>query len=561
MRKVDIPVYINKPALNASIVSHTAIIHPHTMKKHKLSERDIILVKHNNNCEFICKLEVKSWAGENKLGLPPKYYQERASIFIFDMSLLVDIDTVTILEPIDPLLQNYILSQNKNRIISLNQDLDYHLLHWKLLPIKKIEKYCRITSETKLVVENKGSFPDPIGLENEKQKLIKILSKFSPPLTILVRGTSGVGKTMLVNFVLNQLNMKATVVEENQDPPSSSKNSVLIFMNSTNTICQFEIDIQSPNLENRVKLIQHYFPQMDNIKSIAEKTNGWVGNDFYLASLSPDPIWKAKPNQTLMDIPQVLWDEIGGNAQVKKYLIESLMRDRYIRMGISPPKGILLYGPPGCSKTLLVKALATQGGFHFMAVKGPELLNKYVGESEKGIRDLFIRARTNSPSIIFFDEIDALALERGRQDSGRVGDRVLSQLLSEMDGMDQLEGVMVIAATNRPDVLDKAFLRPGRMDRLIYVGLPDTDERRDIFRIKIKKMNHLLNDDDLMKLGKVTEGYSGAEITAICINAGYAALEEDLDCVSLSHFETSLSKMKPRITKESLEVFSKFNKL
>jgi SpoVK/Ycf46/Vps4 family AAA+-type ATPase len=159
----------------------------------------------------------------------------------------------------------------------------------------------------------------------------------------------------------------------------------------------------------------------------------------------------------------------------------------FINLGITPPKGILLYGPPGCSKTLMAKALATETGMNFLAVKGPEIFNKYVGESERMIREIFRKARAASPSIIFFDEIDAMTTSRGNQ-GGSVSDRILAALLNEMDGIESLVNVTILAATNRPDVIDSALLRPGRIDRILYVGPPDLPSRKEIFRIEFRKM-------------------------------------------------------------------------
>jgi SpoVK/Ycf46/Vps4 family AAA+-type ATPase len=184
--------------------------------------------------------------------------------------------------------------------------------------------------------------------------------------------------------------------------------------------------------------------------------------------------------EVLIEVPKVYWRDIGGQHDVKKRLQEAVEwplkhPEAFQRLGITPPKGILLYGPPGCSKTLMAKALATECSRNFIAVKGPELFNKYVGESEKAIREIFRKARAAAPSIVFFDEIDSIAVARGGADGDRVGDRVLNQLLTELDGIQPLKQVTVLAATNRPDILDPALLRPGRIDRVLYVSPPDFD--------------------------------------------------------------------------------------
>ncbi|KAJ8015516.1 hypothetical protein DPEC_G00026940 [Dallia pectoralis] len=235
-----------------------------------------------------------------------------------------------------------------------------------------------------------------------------------------------------------------------------------------------------------------------------------------------DLLWamgEVKPSamrEVAIDVPKVNWSDVGGMEQVKlklKQAVEWPLRhpEAFIRMGIQPPKGVLLYGPPGCSKTMIAKALANESGLNFLAVKGPELLSKYVGESERAVREVFRKARAVAPSIVFFDEIDALAGERGSSSgSGGVGDRVLAQLLTEMDGIEQLTDVTVLAATNRPDMIDKALMRPGRLDRIVYVPLPDGPTRREIFRLQFRAMpvDQEVCLDDLVTR---TEKYSGAE--------------------------------------------------
>ncbi|XP_031173059.1 ATPase family protein 2 homolog [Sander lucioperca] len=258
--------------------------------------------------------------------------------------------------------------------------------------------------------------------------------------------------------------------------------------------------------------------------------------------------------EVAIDVPKVRWSDVGGMEEVKlklKQAVEWPLRhpEAFIRMGIQPPKGVLLYGPPGCSKTMIAKALANESGLNFLAIKGPELLSKYVGESERAVREVFRKARAVAPSIVFFDEIDALASERGSSSgSSGVGDRVLAQLLTEMDGIEQLRDVTVLAATNRPDMIDKALMRPGRLDRIVYVPLPDAPTRQEIFSLQFRNMpvaqNVCLND-----LVTQTNKYSGAEITAVCREAALLALQEDIKAqhVEARHFESALNTVKPRI--------------
>ncbi|XP_069487227.1 ATPase family gene 2 protein homolog A [Ambystoma mexicanum] len=274
-------------------------------------------------------------------------------------------------------------------------------------------------------------------------------------------------------------------------------------------------------------------------------------NDFLHAMNDVRP---SAMREVAVDVPKVSWSDIGGMEYVKlklKQAVEWPLKhpDAFIRMGIQPPKGILLYGPPGCSKTMIAKALANESGLNFLAVKGPELMNKYVGESERAVREIFRKARSVAPSILFFDEIDALAVERGSSSStGNVADRVLAQLLTEMDGIEQLKDVTILAATNRPDMIDKALMRPGRIDRIIYVPLPDEATRREIFRLQFRSMP-ISGDVSLDELVMQTEKYSGAEITAVCREAALLALQEDIQaqCIMKRHFGHALTIVTPRI--------------
>ncbi|AEM38259.1 AAA family ATPase, CDC48 subfamily [Pyrolobus fumarii 1A] len=266
-----------------------------------------------------------------------------------------------------------------------------------------------------------------------------------------------------------------------------------------------------------------------------------------------------------VEVPEVHWDDIGGLEDVKQQLREAVEwplkhPEVFESMGIRPPKGILLFGPPGVGKTLLAKAAATESGANFIAVRGPEILSKWVGESEKAIREIFRRARQVAPTIIFFDEIDAIAPARGmRHDTSGVTDRIVNQLLTEMDGIVPLQNVVVIAATNRPDILDPALLRPGRFDRLIYVPPPDKKARLEIFRIHTRKMP-LADDVDLEKLAEMTEGYTGADIEAVCREAAMIALREAIQKgqglkpqpVRMEHFLKALKAVPPSLTREDI---------
>ena len=232
------------------------------------------------------------------------------------------------------------------------------------------------------------------------------------------------------------------------------------------------------------------------------------------------------------------------------------------RLGIEPPKGVLLYGPPGTGKTLLAKAVATESQANFISVKGPEVLSKWVGESERAIREIFRKARQVAPCIIFFDEIDAIAPARGFRtgDSG-VTDRIVNQLLTEMDGITLLKGVVVIGATNRPDILDPALLRPGRFDRIVYIPPPDEKSRLEIFKVHTRKMP-LADDVDLEYLAKVTEGYTGADIAAVCKEAAMNALREAgrPTKVRMEHFKKALKVVPPSLSERDIKRYEEIAK-
>ena len=231
------------------------------------------------------------------------------------------------------------------------------------------------------------------------------------------------------------------------------------------------------------------------------------------------------------------------------------------RLGIEPKKGLLLYGPPGCSKTLSAKAVATEAGLNFIAVKGAELLSMYVGESERAMREVFRKARAASPSIIFFDEIDAIGASRnGSAQHGAIN--ILTTLLNELDGIELLQGVFVLAATNKPEILDPALMRPGRLDTVLYVGLPDLEARQEILQIRISHMD-VCDDIAIPALAQITDGYSGAELVSICQKAGYAALEEqeqsgEWQQISRNHFDIALAEVRRQVTHEMTARYEKW---
>ncbi|KUO42916.1 MAG: hypothetical protein APU95_00235 [Hadesarchaea archaeon YNP_N21] len=269
--------------------------------------------------------------------------------------------------------------------------------------------------------------------------------------------------------------------------------------------------------------------------------------------------------EVLVEVPNVRWEDIGGLETAKQELREAVewplkYPESFKRMGIEPPRGILLYGPPGTGKTLLARAVATESEANFISIKGPELLSKWVGESERAVREVFKKARMAAPAIIFFDEIDSVVPRRGSGiGDSQVTERVISQLLTELDGLEKLENVVLIAATNRPDLIDPALLRPGRIDRLVLVSAPDKKARLEIFKIHTKGMP-LHRDVDLDKLAAETEGYSGADIAALCREAAMLVLRKDIKGreVRMEDFREAMKKIKPSITPEVQKFYEAF---
>jgi transitional endoplasmic reticulum ATPase len=254
-----------------------------------------------------------------------------------------------------------------------------------------------------------------------------------------------------------------------------------------------------------------------------------------------------------VDLAGVTLDDVGDMAEVKEVLTESVLwplsyPDTFARLGVQPPRGVLLYGPPGCGKTYLIKALAGTGKANLLSVKGAELLSKWVGESERAVRELFRRAREVAPTLVFLDEIDALAPTRGQSTDGGTADRVVAALLTELDGVESLRNVVVIGATNRPDLIDPALLRPGRLERLVFVPPPDAAARADILRAAARSVP-LAPDIDLTALGEQTEGFSAADCAALIREAALAAMRQSLDAtvVSAAHLAAARDRVRPSL--------------
>ncbi|HED06173.1 MAG TPA: AAA family ATPase [Ignavibacteria bacterium] len=368
-----------------------------------------------------------------------------------------------------------------------------------------------------------------------------------------------------------------------------------------------EIAINAPDKEGRLSILKIHTRGMPltkdvNLDELASVTHGFVGADLealskesamnvlrkYLPQMKLDEEEQIPPHileklivkqsdfinalrnvrpsamrEVLVETPNVDWDSVGGLDDVKQELGEAVewpmkYPESFKRMGIRPSRGILLYGPPGTGKTLLAKAVAKESGANFIQVKGPSLLSMWVGKSEEGMRKVFERARQVAPCIIFFDEIDSLAGKRGVEAGTKVTERVLNQLLAEMDGLEDLKDVLVVGATNRPDMLDPALLRPGRFDKILLVNAPEEKGRLNVLNIHTKNMP-LAKDVNIKDVAKKTSGYTGADLEAVAREAAMLSLRESIDSkdVRKKHFEEALKKVRPSVSKPMIEVYKK----
>ena len=334
-------------------------------------------------------------------------------------------------------------------------------------------------------------------------------------------------------------------------------------------------DLEALTKEAAMNVLRKFLPQM-NLEKDEEVPQEILEKMIVKQEDFKEALKSVRPSamrEVLVENPNVKWDFVGGLDSIKQELKEAVewpmqRPESFTRMGIRPSRGILLYGPPGTGKTLLAKAVATESEANFIQVKGPSLLSMWVGKSEEGVRKIFERARQVAPCIIFFDEIDAMAGKRGMDSGTKVTERVLNQLLAEMDGLENLNNVIVIGATNRPDMLDSALLRPGRFDKILLVDAPDEKSREMILKIHTKNMplgdvKGLLTDKErgtlLTELAKETLGYTGADLEAFAREAAMLALRESHDAkvVKKKHFEEALDKVRPSVTKSTLDTYKK----
>jgi len=319
-------------------------------------------------------------------------------------------------------------------------------------------------------------------------------------------------------------------------------------------------DLAALAREAAMKALRRYLPEFDLDQpiptDIIEKMVV-TREDFKGALKEVEP---SAMREVMVEVPNVSWDDVGGLEDVKVILREAVelpLKDpeAFVRIGITPPRGVLLYGPPGTGKTLLAKAIATESEANFISIKGPEVMSKWVGESEKAVRQIFKKAKQVSPSIVFLDELDAIAPARGSSHDSGATERVVNQILTSIDGLESLEGVVIVAATNRPDILDTALLRTGRFDRLVYVGIPNLKARKAIFKVHTEDMP--LKGVDLDALARDTEGYVGADIEGVCREAGMIALRNNIKVkkVTEADFKAALKSVRPSATEETIKYY------
>jgi len=324
-------------------------------------------------------------------------------------------------------------------------------------------------------------------------------------------------------------------------------------------------DLAALAREAAMSALRRYLPEIDLDEPIPPKLlqEMKVTNDDFKEALKD--VEPSALREIMVEIPKVKWDEVGGLEDVKQQLKETVEwpltnPEGFERLGIKPPRGLLLYGPPGNGKTLIAKAIATESAANFIAIKGPEVMSKWVGESEKKLREVFRKAKQVSPCIVFLDELDALAPTRGTGGDNNVSDRLVDQLLTSMDGLENMEGVITIGATNRPEVIDSALLRPGRFDRMILVGEPDEDARKKILKIHTKSVP--LKNVKLGVLAKKMVGYTGADIEGVVREAAILALRKDHNAkeVTMKHFEDALELVVPSITEDTVKYYEEIGK-
>jgi transitional endoplasmic reticulum ATPase len=325
-------------------------------------------------------------------------------------------------------------------------------------------------------------------------------------------------------------------------------------------------DLAALAREAAMRALRRYLPDIDLDKPIpSEVLERMVvkRDDFKQALKDVEP---SAMREVFVEVPRVKWSDVGGLDEVKQKLRELIEwplknPESFTRLGIKPPRGILMYGAPGTGKTLMAKAVANESESNFISIKGPEVMSKWVGESEKAVRQIFKKAKQVAPCIVFLDELDSIAPARGQSFDSGVTQRVVNQILTSMDGLESLEGVVVIAATNRPDIIDTALLRPGRFDTLIHIPIPDKETRLKILEVHTRDMP--LKEVDLEKIAEEFEGFVGADLEALAREAALIALRENPEAKEVlpKHFDEAKERIRPSVSEEAKRFFEEFEKV
>lgn len=445
----------------------------------------------------------------------------------------------------------------KSKIESLEKDIELSKNN-----IIKIEKDIVSINKINDTIKIKRSILESIVVDITKVKHYKNVKEFNDIINRFSEGIinqkdkeiSEIEKTLLDSGVVSQDYIKKVI-----------EDSIPYFLNklASKTHGFVGADISALAREAAMKSLRRYIPQIKVDEAVPQEIldNMHVTADDFEAALKE--VEPSAMREVLVEISEISWDDVGGLNEARQEIIEAVewplkSPEKFLKMGIQPPKGILLYGPPGTGKTLLAKAVANESSANFISVRGPQLLSKWVGESEKAIREVFKKARQVSPSILFLDELDAIAPVRGMDAGSRTSEKVVNQLLTELDGIETLKNVVVIAATNRPEIIDPALIRSGRFDRLVFVGPPGRAGRVDIFNIHMKNIP-LAEDVNKEELADLTENYVGADIESLCREAVMLALRENFNTekVEMSHFRASLKKVRPALVEGMIEYYEK----